>query len=70
MTAGSSSGRNNGTSMLVLMGAQLTKEQGLKPLVQILDVASAGVSSRCVGLGLVPATQEALEVVDLRLDDI
>lgn len=56
--------------MLVLMDAQLAEEQGLKPLARILGVASAGVNPRYMGLGPVPATQKALEMAGLRLDDI
>ena len=70
VTAGNSSGRNDGASMLVLMDAQLAEEQGLKPLARILGVASAGVNPRYMGLGPVPATQKALEMACLRLDDI
>ena len=70
VTAGNSSGRNDGASMLVLMDAQLAEEQGLKPLARILGVASAGVNPRYMGLGPVPATQKALEMAGLRLDDI
>lgn len=69
-TAGNSSGRNDGASMLVLIDAQLAEEQELKPLIRILGVTSTSVNPRCMGLGPMPATQEALGMADLRLDDI
>ena len=70
VTAGNSSGRNDGASMLVLMDAQLAGELGLKPLARIVSVASAGVDPRFMGLGPVPATRKALEMAGLTLDDI
>lgn len=64
VTAGNSSGRNDGASMLVLMDAQLAGELGLKPLARIVSVASAGVDPRFMGLG--PAVAAGVMVVQLQ----
>jgi acetyl-CoA C-acetyltransferase len=70
VTAGSSSGRNDGASAVLLMSADKAKALGLKPLARIVSHATAGVDPRYMGLGPVPATQKALERAGLKLDDI
>ena len=70
VTAGSSSGRNDGASALLLMSEDKAKELGLKPLATIRSIASAGVDPRYMGLGPVPATKKALKLAGLSLDDI
>ncbi|MCD8333062.1 MAG: thiolase family protein, partial [Clostridiales bacterium] len=70
VTAGNASGRNDGASALLLMGADKAQELGQKPLARILGVASAGVDPRYMGLGPVPATRKVLKMTGLTLDDI
>jgi 3-oxoadipyl-CoA thiolase len=60
VTAGNSSGMNDGAAALVLMSAQKAVEWRLHPLVRILATAAAGVEPRVMGLGPIPASQKAL----------
>ncbi len=70
VTAGNSSGRNDGASMLLLASGEKTAELGLKPKARILAQASAGVSPEMMGIGPVPAVQKALKKAGLTLDQI
>jgi acetyl-CoA C-acetyltransferase len=70
VTAGSSSGRNDGASILLLMSEEKAAELGLKPLAKIRGIASAGVDPRYMGLGPVPATQKVMKMTGLTLDDM
>ena len=70
VTAGTSSGRNDGASALLLMSEEKAQELGYKPLAYIKSMASAGVDPRTMGLGPVPATRKALKLAGLTLDDI
>jgi 3-oxoadipyl-CoA thiolase len=70
VTAGNSSGLNDGAAAVLLMEANKTKELGLKPLVQIVATAAAGVPPRIMGTGPIPATQKALARAGLSIDDI
>ena len=70
VTAGNSSGRNDGASALLLMSAEKAAELGLKPLAKIRSVAAAGVDPRYMGMGPVPATEKALKMAGLTMDDI
>lgn len=70
VTAGNSSGRNDGASAILLMSAEKAKELGLKPLAKIRAVATAGVDPRYMGMGPVPATEKALKMAGLTMDDI
>jgi len=60
VTAGNSSGINDGAAALLLMSAEQAGELGHKPLVRILASAVAGVPPRVMGIGPVPAAQKAL----------
>jgi acetyl-CoA C-acetyltransferase len=70
VTAGNSSGINDGAAALILMSEQKAKELGLKPMAKISGWASAGVDPAIMGIGPVPATQKALEKAGLTIDDI
>jgi len=70
VTAGNSSGLNDGASALLVMSEEKAKELKLKPLVRILASASAGVPPRLMGLGPVPATKKALERAGLQMKEI
>lgn len=70
VTAGNSSGRNDGASALLLMSAEKAEELGKKPLAKILSVCSAGLDPRYMGMGPVPAAKKALKMAGLTLDDI
>ncbi|HSJ87974.1 MAG TPA: acetyl-CoA C-acyltransferase [Anaerolineales bacterium] len=70
VTAGNSSGLNDGAAALLIMSADKAKELNLKPLVRIVASASAGVPPRVMGVGPVPATKKALERAGLQIKDI
>ena len=70
VTAGNSSGINDGAAGVVLMSAGEAKRRGLRPLARIITSAVAGVDPNCMGLGPIPATQKALSRANLRVDDL
>ena len=70
VTAGNSSGLNDGAAALLLMSDEKARELGLKPLARILASAAAGVSPRTMGLGPIPAVKKALDRAGLSLQDI
>lgn len=70
VTAGNSSGLNDGAAALLLMSEEKAKELGLKPMARILASAAAGVPPRIMGLGPVGATRKALARAGLTLQDI
>ncbi len=70
VTAGNSSGLNDGAAALLVMSEEKARQLGLKPLARIVAAAAAGVPPRTMGLGPVPATQKALARAGLQLSDI
>ncbi len=70
VTAGNSSGLNDGAAAVLLMSAEKATELGLKPLAWILSSAAAGVPPRLMGLGPVGAVRKALERAGISLSDI
>ena len=70
VTAGNSSGRNDGAAALILASEDGLKRIGLKPMAKVIAFASAGVDPRIMGIGPVPATRKALAKCGLALDDI
>jgi 3-oxoadipyl-CoA thiolase len=70
VTAGNSSGLNDGAAALLVMSAEKAQALGLKPLACILASAAAGVPPRTMGLGPVPAVRKALTRAGLKMEDI
>jgi 3-oxoadipyl-CoA thiolase len=70
VTAGNSSGLNDGASALLMMSEEKAKALNLKPLVRVVTSAAAGVPPRVMGYGPVPATKKALERAGLKMSDI
>ena len=70
VTAGNSSGRNDGAACLVLMSAAAAKARGIAPLATIRAQAVAGVDPRLMGIGPVPASRKALDRAGLGLADV
>ena len=70
VTAGNSSGLNDGAAALLIMRAEKANSLNLKPLARILASASAGVPPRMMGYGPVPATKKALQRAGLQMKDI
>ena len=70
VTAGNSSGLNDGAAALLLMSGEKAKELNLQPLARIVSSASAGVPPRVMGYGPVPATKKALGRAGLQMKDM
>jgi 3-oxoadipyl-CoA thiolase len=70
VTAGNSSGLNDGAAALLLMSAEKAKALNLKPLARLVASAAAGVPPRVMGYGPIPATRKALERAGLQIKDI
>ncbi|EGL83254.1 acetyl-CoA acetyltransferase [Caldalkalibacillus thermarum TA2.A1] len=70
VTAGNSSGVNDGACALVIMSDREADKRGLEPLARITHWAVAGVDPNIMGIGPVPATQKVLKKAGLSLDDI
>jgi 3-oxoadipyl-CoA thiolase len=70
VTAGNSSGLNDGAAALLLMSDKKAAELGHKPLARIVASAAAGVQPRIMGLGPMPASRKALQRAGLTIQDI
>jgi acetyl-CoA C-acetyltransferase len=70
VTAGNSSGLNDGAAALVLMTADKAAELGLQPMARWIASAAAGVDPRVMGLGPIHATRKVLQRAGLTLDDV
>ncbi len=70
VTAGNSSGLNDGAAAMILMSAKKAKELGLKPLARLCANAVAGVEPHLMGYGPVPAVQKLLKKTGKNLQDI
>ncbi len=70
VTAGNSSGVNDGASMLMIASEDFVKKFNLKPRARFVSGAVAGVDPSCMGIGPVPGTVKALSRANLKTDDI
>ncbi len=70
VTAGNSSGLNDGAAAILLSSEQGLKDHGLKPMVRIVSAAVAGVQPRIMGIGPVYASEKALKRAGLTLDQM
>jgi len=70
VTAGNSSGINDGAAAVLLMSDKKARDLGLKPLARVVCAAAAGVEPRVMGLGPIHATRKALARAGLNLDQI
>ena len=70
VTAGNSSGMNDGAAALLMTSAEKARMLGLKPLARVVSSAAAGVPPRIMGMGPVPATHKALERAGLTIDQL
>ena len=70
VTAGNSSGLNDGAAALLIMSEEKATALNLKPLARIVASATAGVPPRVMGYGPVPATKKALRRAGLQMKDI
>ena len=70
VTAGNSSGINDGAAAVLVTTAQRAAELGLRPVVRIVSSAVAGVDPSYMGLGPIPATRKALKRAGLNIEQI
>ena len=70
VTAGNSSGLNDGATAILLTSAEKARELGLRPLVRIVASAAAGVDPRVMGIGPVQAVAKALARAGIRMADV
>ena len=70
VTAGNSSGINDGASAVLLVEAGRAGALGLQPMARVVSTAVAGVDPAVMGVGPVPATRKALERAGLGVDDL
>jgi 3-oxoadipyl-CoA thiolase len=70
VTAGNSSGINDGAAALVLIEGERASALGLRPLARVVSTAVAGVEPRVMGLGPIPATRRALERAGIDVADL
>ena len=70
VTAGNSSGLNDGAAALVLMNREEAELRKIEPLVKIVSWATCGVDPSLMGLGPIPATNLALKKADWQINDV
>ncbi|HEY6058874.1 MAG TPA: acetyl-CoA C-acyltransferase [Candidatus Limnocylindrales bacterium] len=70
VTAGNSSGINDGASAVLLVEGTRARELGLRPIARIVSTAVAGVDPAVMGVGPVPATRKALERAGIGVGDL
>ncbi len=70
VTAGTSSGINDGAAALLVVGAGSSQAAGLEPLARIVATAVVGVDPSCMGIGPVPATRKVVERAGISLHEI
>lgn len=70
VTAGNSSGINDGAAAMLLAGEEAVKKYNLKPIGRIVSMAIAGVDPSIMGIGPVPATKKALQRAGLTVNDL
>jgi 3-oxoadipyl-CoA thiolase len=70
VTAGNSSGINDGAAALLVTSEELARGLGLRPVVRMVASASAGVDPAAMGLGPIPATRLAVERAGIGIDEV
>ncbi|MEX2231920.1 MAG: acetyl-CoA C-acyltransferase [Cyclobacteriaceae bacterium] len=70
VTAGNSSGINDGAAACLMASEEMLKKNSLKPLVRIAGMAIAGVDPAYMGVGPVPATKKLLQRAGIRIKDV
>ena len=70
VTAGNSSGINDGAAALIVTSEARARELGLRPMARMVASAVAGVDPATMGLGPIPASRRALERAELTVDEV
>jgi len=70
VTAGNSSGINDGAAVTLIVDEETLKEYNLTPMARVVSAAAAGVEPAVMGIGPVPAVRKAVERAGLKVSDI
>lgn len=70
VTAGTASGINDGAGALLVVSREKAEELGLKPLARVVAHGAGGVDPNIMGMGPVPATQKAMKMAGLTVDQM
>jgi acetyl-CoA C-acetyltransferase len=70
VTAGTASGINDGASFVLIASEEAVNKYGLKPMVEVIATGQGGVEPAIMGMGPVPAIEQALHRANLKLTDI
>jgi acetyl-CoA acetyltransferase family protein len=70
VTAGNSSGINDGAAVLLVTSEARARELGMRPIARLVASAVAGVDPATMGLGPIPASRRALERAGIAVDDL
>jgi 3-oxoadipyl-CoA thiolase len=70
VTAGNSSGINDGAAASLIVGEEIVRKFNLRPIARVVSMAIAGVEPACMGVGPVPATLKALQRGGLSMNDL
>ena len=70
VTAGNASGINDSAAALVLMESSVAEQRNLKPMARLVAYGHAGVDPKLMGIGPIPAVQNALRRANLKISDI
>ncbi|MFK7868095.1 MAG: 3-oxoadipyl-CoA thiolase [Roseobacter sp.] len=70
VTAGNTSGVNDGAAALLLASEAAIKTHGLRPMARVVTMVAAGIAPRIMGLGPVPAVEKALRRAQLTIDEM
>ncbi len=70
VTAGNSSGINDGAAACLIVNEETLKKYNLTPMARVASMAIAGVTPECMGVGPIPATQKALKRAGLTYSDL
>lgn len=70
VTAGNSSGINDGASFMLVVSEEAIKEYNLTPLMEVVAIGQGGVEPEVMGLGPVPAIRNALQMADMKFSEM
>ena len=70
VTAAQSSGINDGAAAIILASGEAVEKYGLKPMAKLVSWGQGGVDPKIMGVGPVPASQQAMKKADLTIDDM
>ena len=70
VTAANSSGINDGAAAIVLASGEAVEKYGLKPMAKLVSWGQGGVDPKIMGVGPVPACNQAMKKADLKIEDI